>query len=85
MSWSPQQEQAVASVKTSHDIARQAMQKHGISTHELLQEMKEQRLCIGHEQRIIDQFVDGGALTVGLAVALFGVIGRQTSMREIIH
>lgn len=72
-------------MKNSHDIARNAMTKQGVTSHELMVEMQTQRLCVGHEREVIERFIEGGPLAVGLTVALFGIIGRQNYMPRTIH
>ncbi|MBY0355527.1 MAG: hypothetical protein K2Q12_07330 [Rickettsiales bacterium] len=72
-------------MKTTQQVAREAMIKHGVSSRELSDEMKSQGLCAGREQEVIDRLVDGGPLAMGLALALFGIIGRQSYLPKTIH
>jgi hypothetical protein len=64
-------------MKNIHEIAREAMGKHGISAAGLTAEMRRKGLCSGREEEMVNRLVVDGRCVLGVAVALFGIIGRQ--------
>jgi hypothetical protein len=69
----------------TYDMARRAMERHGISSTEIVAEMRILGICIGREAEMVDCLASGGPLAVGVAMALFGIIGRQNYMKKTIH
>jgi hypothetical protein len=44
----------------THDMMRQALKEHGITRAELISELKRHGLCGRREQKLVDQFINGG-------------------------
>ena len=62
---------------STHELTMNAMREHGVTNYELMQEMRRLGLCKGKEEEAINRFLKEGRVPVDVAVALFGIIGRQ--------
>ncbi len=64
-------------MSNTHDMTRAAIIKHAIGRDEILSEMEQKKICSGREAEMVDQLLTGGPCAVGVALAVFGLIGRK--------
>lgn len=57
------------------------MRKYGIDASDVVSHMRAKNICKGREEAIVSQFVDGGPLAVGVAMALFDLIGQRCTQQ----
>lgn len=68
---------AAARAPNTHDKTRAAIARNAIGRDEILVEMERQKLCRGREAEMVDQLLAGGPCVMGVAMAVFTLIGRQ--------
>jgi hypothetical protein len=60
------------------DRIRAEVVQHNISSTEIINRMRELQFCAGREEEMVHQMLAGGECSLGVALAVFSIIGCRT-------
>jgi hypothetical protein len=61
------------------DGIRATVAQHCITSTEIINRMRKLRFCTGHEEEMVYQMLAGGECSLGVALAMFSIIGCETA------
>jgi hypothetical protein len=61
------------------DRIRAAVVQHRISFTEIINRMRKLQFCAGREEEMVHQMLAGGECSLGVALAVFSIIGCETT------
>jgi hypothetical protein len=62
-----------------NDGIRAAVVQHCISSAEIINRMRKLQFCAGREEEMVHQMIAGGECSLGVALAVFSIIGCETA------